>query len=145
MLSFITCVLSNLLQRKSIWQLHLVLFAGVLWKQIPRSALPSTPALHRISVLRDYSVARSHRQVSHQTKDLCLFTTRGDNPVHSFLCGNHSLVDKLIKSVRAGVSQVNLKVSLVCHSAYKPPKTSRSQVVLFLLLSNTMKMLHMKI
>ena len=95
-LSFKTSVLSNVTQRKFIWQLHLDLFAGVLWKQIPRSALASMPPLHRISVLRDYWVARSHQQ--HQTKDFCLFPTRGDNPVHSLLCGNHSLVDKLIKS-----------------------------------------------
>ena len=141
--SFITCVLSNLLQRKSIWQLHLDLFADVLWKQIPRSALPSMQPLHRISVLRDYWVAHSHQQ--HQTKDLCLFTTRGDSPVHSFRCGNHSLVDKSIKSVRGRDSQVNLQVSIVRHGACKPPKTCQNQAVLFLLLSNIMKMLHMKI
>lgn len=77
-------------------------------------------------------------------KDLGLFTSKGDNPTHSLPCGNHSLIDKLVKAVTGRVSQVNLQVSIVSQSTCKSPKPSPSQAGLVLLLNNTMEMLHMK-
>lgn len=47
------------------------LFAGVLWKQTQRSALPNMPLLHRIPVLRDHWVPNSHI-----SQDLCLLPLR---------------------------------------------------------------------
>lgn len=64
----------------------MVLFAGVLGKQILLSALPNMPALQRISVLRDHWVAVTSN-TKHRTENFSAFTTRGNKTIHSFLRG----------------------------------------------------------
>lgn len=82
------------------------LFAGVLWKQTLRSALPSRPLLHRIPVSRNYWVPNSHQQ--HHTR-LVFITTRVVIQFTHFYVESR-FIDKLITAVRGRVSQGNPQV-----------------------------------
>lgn len=80
-LSFITCILSSLIQRKS-W---CILRANI---KVCTSKYVTTEFFCKGSPGNQQPPANIHR--------IHLFTTRADNAAHSFLGGNHSLADKLL-------------------------------------------------
>lgn len=98
------------------------LFAGVLWKQTPRSVLSREPLLHRIPVLSTgYPTATSNKRL------VFIITRVAIQFTHSYV--ESKIIDKLITAVRSRVSQGNPQVSrdvTVPVSDQRLPKSSHT-------------------